>query len=474
MTSFKTLPLRPETRAALDRMAVTVPTPIQSAALPPLLEGRDLIGQARTGSGKTLAFVLPMVDRVAADRREVQGLVLVPTRELAAQVAGVVRDAVHARPLRVLLLVGGSALGPQRQALTAGVQIVVGTPGRVLDHISQGNLRLGALRMLVLDEADEMLDRGFAPDVERIIAATNPARQTALLSATVPDWINRVAARHLRNPISVRVDAEAQPVEHVQHTVYDVPTGAKFEALQTLLSARGPGVTLVFGRTKHGVRRLARQLEAAGYPAAALQGNLSQNARERVMTGFRSGDTPILVATNVAARGLDVEHVERVINYELPETAALLTHRVGRTGRMGRSGEAVTLLSAEDEAAWRKLARDLTRHPVRQRWQGRHEPGTTAAIEERPARPPVMAAPRPTLVSASTPGTRGAPLPRAGAPVPFTARTGKGSGTFLARRQPSVDAPATRPAAVRASRRRRGRRAGSSTSSPAYTGQGAR
>jgi superfamily II DNA/RNA helicase len=385
MTSFNDFPLRPETRAALTAMTVTTPTPIQSAAIPPLLAGRDVIGQARTGSGKTLAFALPLVERMDERERDVQALILVPTRELAAQVAGVVREAAHGRGLRVLLLVGGVSLGPQTQALRHGVQVVAGTPGRVLDHIRQGTLRLDRLRLLVLDEADEMLDRGFAPDVQRIIAATNPERQTALFSATVPDWVGEIAAKHLRNPVTHRVDAGSQPVEHVDHAVYDVPAGGKLAALRTLLDARGAGVTLVFGRTKHGVKKLAKQLGALGYPVAALQGNLSQNARDRVMADFRSGETPILIATNVAARGIDVEHIEQVINYELPETADLLTHRVGRTGRMGRHGEAITLLTPEDEPAWHKLVRELRRRPVRRPWRGGHESNGPAPEEHAPA-----------------------------------------------------------------------------------------
>ena len=402
MTSFDTFPLRPETRAALAVMAVSTPTPIQSAALPEMLAGRDLIGQARTGSGKTLAFALPIIERVDERRREVQALVLVPTRELAAQVAGVVRVLAAGRALHTQLLVGGMALGPQTQALRRGVHVVVGTPGRVLDHIHQGNLRLDRLRLLVLDEADEMLDRGFAPDVERIIATTSRDRQTALFSATVPDWVGAMAAKHLRAPASARVDAQSQPVQHVPHSVYDVPAGGKLAALRALLDGRGPGSLLVFGRTKHGVRKLAKQLGDLGYAVAALQGNLSQNARDRVMADFRSGATPILIATNVAARGLDVDHVAQVINYELPETADLLTHRVGRTGRMGREGEAITLLTPEDEPAWKKLLRELRRHPVRRPWRGRHdaggspeEPRAPAPVaDERPARnaPPARAA----------------------------------------------------------------------------------
>lgn len=254
-----------------------------------------------------------------------------------------------------------------------------------------------------------MLDRGFAPDVERIIGATNTRRQTALFSATVPAWVETVAAKHLRNPVTVRVDAVAQPVAHVTHAVYDVPAGGKAAALRALLDDAQDGSTLVFGRTKHGVSRLAKQLAAQGYPVAALQGNLSQNARDRVMADFRSGATPILIATNVAARGLDVDHVARVINFELPETAALLTHRVGRTGRMNRAGEAITLLAPEDEPKWRSLLRELARPPLRRPWHGRHR----AAGSDEPAQSAVTAMPR-----AARPDRRpvpSSPVPAAGA-----------------------------------------------------------
>jgi len=414
VTDFDQFPLRPATRAALAAMAVSTPTPIQSAALPDMLAGRDVIGQARTGSGKTLVFALPLVERIDERRHECQALVLVPTRGLATQVAGVVQALAASRRLEVLLLVGGVSALPQQQALRRGVHAIVGTPGRVLDHIRQGNARLDRLRLLVLDEADEMLDRGFAPDVERIIAATSPARQTALFSATVPAWVEAVAAKHLRQPLTVRVDAVEQPVAHVPHAVYDVPAGGKPDALRALLDASSEGATLVFGRTKHGVKRLAKQLAALGYPVAALQGNLSQNARDRVMADFRSGATPILIATNVAARGLDVDHVERVINFELPETAALLTHRVGRTGRMDRAGEAITLLAPEDEPKWRMLMRELPRQLVRRPWRGRHAVVDAAALPARPSdRHAAAAVARPAAAAAT---------PLAGGTMPSPAR----------------------------------------------------
>jgi ATP-dependent RNA helicase DeaD len=387
--SFAELDLQPVFKRVLADMGIIAPTPIQAQAIPALLDGHDVIGQARTGSGKTLAFALPLVGRCDPRVRSVQGLVLVPTRELAIQVGNVVRRLAVARQLRVLLLYGGRGLGGEKQALQHGAHIVIGTPGRTLDHLRQETLSLRHLRWLVLDEADEMLDRGFAPDVERILALTPSERQTALFSATLPEWVAGTARRHVRNPVNVRVDPEMTAAPEIEQQVYDVAPAAKLSVLRALLDGRDDTPTIVFGRTKHGVKKLARQLVEMGYPVAALQGNLSQNARERVMTDFRSGALPILLATNVAARGLDVVTVGLVINYELPESAELFTHRVGRTGRMGRPGQAITLLTSEDGAKWRQIEKALGRRLARQPWAG-----STPVEAALPTRTPtVVAAP---------------------------------------------------------------------------------
>jgi ATP-dependent RNA helicase DeaD len=366
-TSFAQFDLQPALQRALAAQKLVRPTPIQAAAIPVLLRGEDVIGQARTGSGKTLAFVLPLVARSDPRIRAIQALVLVPTRELAIQVASVLAPFAGTRQLRHALLHGGRALGPEERALKSA-HIVIGTPGRTLDHLRQGSLSLDGLRLVVLDEADEMLDRGFAPDVERILAHAPDARQTALFSATLPAWVAKIATRHVRNAITIEVDAEAPAPPEIEHIVYDIEGTPRLDALRALLDRRGDGAVIVFGRTKHGVKKLALRLAALGYPAAALQGNLSQNARERVMTSFRSGATPILLATNVAARGLDVPEVGHVINYELPESPEWFTHRVGRTGRMGRSGTAITLLAPEDASKWRQFEAALGRRFERRRW----------------------------------------------------------------------------------------------------------
>ena len=374
--------LSPAIRAALSRMNISEPTPIQERSIPLLLAGTDVIGQARTGSGKTLAFAVPLAEQCDPSIRRVQALVLVPTRELAIQVAGVTDSMASPQGLRCTLLYGGRSLRPEYAELKTGPQIIIGTPGRTLDHIQQGTLDLQSVRFLVLDEADEMLDRGFAHDVEAILSRTPSSRQTALLSATMPDWVAKTAAKHMRSPVTVEVDADLRALPAVKHRVYSMRKGDKIGALRTLLDQRDGSAVIVFGRTKHGVKRLAAQLGEMGYPAGALQGNLSQNARERVMASFRCGATPILVATNVAARGLDVGAIGQVINYDLPDSDLLFTHRVGRTGRMGRAGEAVTFITPDEEQKWREISESVRGRYTRQPWTA--APG----VGQRPRRSP--------------------------------------------------------------------------------------
>ena len=370
---FSAMSLKPATKKAISRMNISSLTPIQEKAIPHLLEGRDLIGQARTGSGKTLAFAVPLVEKCDPEISLTQALVLTPTRELAIQVAGVIEALVSSQEpgqqLGVTLLYGGRPLKPEYAALKGRPQVVIGTPGRTLDHLRQGTLKLGAVRFLVLDEADEMLDKGFAPSVEAIIGRAPEERQTVLMSATMPDWVARTAAKHLHQPVTVQVDAGLQAPPAVDHLIYTIQKSDKLDALRTLLDQRDGAPVIVFGRTKHGVKALARKLDSLGYPVGALQGNLSQPARERVMNDFRSGASSILVATNVAARGLDFEDIGQVINYDLPDSEELFTHRVGRTGRMGRSGEAVTFITADEERKWREIQRGLGRRFAPKPWK---------------------------------------------------------------------------------------------------------
>jgi ATP-dependent RNA helicase DeaD len=360
LSSFSEFTLKPSSLKTLEAMDIVTPTDIQANSIPPLLEGRDVIGQAHTGSGKTLAFGLPLIERINPENKWLQALVLVPTRELAIQVAEVLDKLAKPAKIKTTLIYGGRAYGPQKDAIYDGAQVVIGTPGRILDHLQQGTMRVDGVTYLVLDEADQMLDQGFAPDVERILAQTNRDRQTALFSATTPAWVMKVMDKHLHDAVVIRaIDDEDVYEPDIEHIVYECMGDDKFGLLLKLLDEPGEGTTLVFGRTKHGVRNLGVKLERMGYQVDVLQGNLSQGQRERVITKFRAGKTPILLATNVAARGLDVLHIGRVINFELPETSELFTHRVGRTGRMGRSGQAITIIGAADLPKWREIERGL-------------------------------------------------------------------------------------------------------------------
>ncbi len=358
-STFRAYQLNDKTIRSLERIDIVSPTPIQKETLPLLLSGRDVIGQARTGSGKTLAFMLPALEQVNPRLPEVQVMVLTPTRELAVQIADVTEQIAPEQGITTVTIVGGRSDKPQKAELRRGVQVLIGTPGRILDLLNQGALALHQLRFLVLDEADTLLDKGFGPDVARIIRYTNRNRQTALFSATMPQWVEEAASRYLHNPERVAVDDGPIEDAQIDHVAVDIKHLHKHDVLRDLLDRRGDGSTIVFGRTKHGVRKLARKLERDGYPVSAIQGNMSQNARDRVMKNFRSGAVDILVATNVAARGLDIADVSLVINVDLPESSELLTHRIGRTGRMDREGMAITLLGSDDSGKWRKLKRDL-------------------------------------------------------------------------------------------------------------------
>ncbi len=360
MPSFSDLSLQPTTYAALGMMNISEPTPVQAAAIPALLAGRDLVGQSATGSGKTLAYGIPLVERVARDKRVAQALVLVPTRELAVQVNAVLSQlASSRRRVSTALLVGGRPYAAQISALRYGAQIIIGTPGRVKDHLQRGSLALDQLRMCVLDEADQMLDIGFAPDIEEILRTTPETRQMALFSATIPDWVAKLEEKFLSDPLHVTITPAEGGESTIEQIAYQVPQGQKIEALCALLRSTQGGSSLVFGRTKYGVERLGKQLSELGFTVGTLHGNKSQRAREDVLTAFRRGHVQTLLATNVAARGLDIHGIYQVINYELPESSELFTHRVGRTGRMGRQGKAITLLVPSELPKWRRMARNL-------------------------------------------------------------------------------------------------------------------
>jgi len=336
--------------AALTRQKITNLNQVQSESIPALLVGRDVVIQSPTGSGKTLAFLLPLLDRLAEPAAGPRGLIVTPTRELAIQVEAVFKSLDSGR--RSALLYGGVGYHTQTLALKRGVDLVIGTPGRILDMIEKRQVSLSRVEYLVLDEADQMFDAGFSRDVEKIMGLTyNP--QTVLASATMPDWVSRMIDKHLRDPLIVKVVAEGPSL--LEHGLVRTDRGMKLGVLSDILRRhRG---TIVFGRTKHGVRKLNRELQRLGHRSVELQGNMAQSARDHVMESFRRERADVLVATNVAARGLDVSHVGLVINYDLPDTADALTHRIGRTARNGNTGRALTFITAEDHENWAKLRR---------------------------------------------------------------------------------------------------------------------
>ena len=384
MSSFHDFVLQPATRAVLANMDITEPTPIQVEAIPALLAGNDLVGKSATGSGKTLAYGLPLVERLSKDKRVVQALVLLPTRELAVQVNEVLSKLAASRRLTTALLVGGRPYGNQISALRYGSQIVIGTPGRVKDHLERGSLVLGQLRMCVLDEADQMLDSGFAPVIEEILATMPETRQMALFSATMPDWIVKLQKKFLKNPVKIDIPAATGAQSTIEQIAYQVPQEQKMAALCTLLRAAEGESSLIFSRTKFGVERLGKQLSRLGFTVGTLHGNKSQHAREEVLGAFRRGHVQTLLATNVAARGLDIQGIYQVINYELPESSELFTHRIGRTGRMGRQGKAITLLVPSDVAKWRRMECSLGQKSALQRLTIDEQASVAVPLPARP------------------------------------------------------------------------------------------
>ena len=359
-TSFADFSVSEHARKAIADQGWETPTPIQALAMPELLDGEDVVGLAQTGSGKTAAFAIPLIEALDRKARGVQALVLVPTRELAAQAAAEISSLSRYSPVRPVVLCGGVPIGPQIRALKdRSTSVVVGTPGRILDHLQRGTLRLDSVRYLVLDEADRMLDMGFAPDVGRILSRTPDGRQTALFSATMPREIRGMVKRHMRSPRHLTVESEAPTVDTVEQVFYRVDGRDKTRALRALIDAEKDPVAIVFRRTKHGATKLHRQLEKSGYRSALLHGGKTQSQRTKTLAGFTKGRTRILVATNVASRGLDIPNVSHVINYDLPEDADTYVHRIGRTARAGKEGVAVTLVGDAEAREFGKIQRAL-------------------------------------------------------------------------------------------------------------------
>lgn len=355
--TFEALGLSQGLLATLSELGYVTPTPVQEASIRHMLSGADVIAQAQTGTGKTAAYSLPLVERIDADRRQAQVLVLAPTRELAVQVAGAFKEYSKHRRLNVVAIYGGQPIDRQIRSLNAGVHVLVATPGRLIDHMNRGTINLGTVQTVVLDEADEMLAMGFIEDVEQILAALPTPHQTALYSATMPDAILRLTKRYMTNPSHITIASKQQTAEMVEQRAYEALHSDRFEVLSRLLQFEEPGAAMIFCRTRMDVDQVGEKLTARGFNCDTLHGELSQTQRDRVMQRFRTSQSNILVATDVAARGLDVDHVTHVINYELPPDPEVYVHRIGRTGRAGRSGVAISIVTPRERFVLRQIER---------------------------------------------------------------------------------------------------------------------
>ncbi len=364
--SFETFNFHPSVMAGVQALGYVTPTPIQLQSIPSIMEGRDIIGLAQTGTGKTAAFALPILHRLQQGKRGVvRALVISPTRELAEQTCDTFTELGRKTGLRNVAIYGGVGKDQQIRKLRNGAEIAVGCPGRLLDHLYQGALNLSHLEVLVIDEADRMFDMGFLPDIKRILECILQPRQTLLFSATMPDDIRRLVKDVLHNPVNVQIGRSA-PAASVSHALYPVRQDLKTALLLELLYQTKTDSVLVFVRTKHRVERLAEQLYKAGHSVDSLQGNLSQQRRQAALDGFRSGSIKILIATDIAARGIDVLSISHVINYDMPENVDAYTHRIGRTGRVDETGEAFTFVTNEDMATVRDVEKILGK-PIERR-----------------------------------------------------------------------------------------------------------
>lgn len=397
--SFDTFDFHPQILANVKTLGYTAPTPIQTEAMPKVLAGRDVMGLAQTGTGKTAAFMLPIIDRFLKNPKQGRGLiralVIAPTRELAEQIHEAAVSLAKGTRFKSFTVYGGVGLGPQTIKLRSGAELMVACPGRLLDHMNQGHVNLSGLEVLVLDEADHMFDMGFLPDIRKILAKLPVKRQTLLFSATMPQSIRQLANEVLTDPLTVSINAQA-PAATVAHAVYPIAPHLKTRLLLEMITRAKEGSVLVFTRTKHQAKRLAEQLAKAGHRAAALQGNLSQRQRQAALDGFRQGRFQVLVATDIAARGIDVTKVAHVINYDIPDTPETYTHRVGRTGRAECQGEAHTLITREDTSMVRAIERLMGKAlPVK----------TVEGFDYRQAAPERQEqAPRPAYPRPGTPG----------------------------------------------------------------------
>jgi ATP-dependent RNA helicase RhlE len=418
---FATLGLGSKLAQALKEKGYVEPTPIQAKAIPTILAGRDVIGVAQTGTGKTAAFVLPLLEKMAAtpSQRTMRVLVIAPTRELVAQIEENVRAYGRHLPLRYATIFGGVGEGPQIQALRRGVDLVVATPGRLIDLMEQRHVDFSALQVLVLDEADRMLDMGFLPAIRRIVAKTPAARQTLLFSATMSKEIEGVAKDVLKNPVLVEIGARSTPAEAVTQYVVEVSPAGKVPALIHLLKDAALESVLVFSRTKHGADRIARKLSAAGLTTATLHSNRTQGQRLQALRRFKSGDVRVLIATDIAARGIDVDGISHVINFDFPPQPEDYVHRIGRTGRAQAIGDAISFATHEDADSVKRLERFLGRGIARKKLEGYvaavTAPAATAAPQDRAKGPWRSKNPKPNRFGRNRFGqNRGKPQGRRG------------------------------------------------------------
>jgi ATP-dependent RNA helicase RhlE len=385
--NFDTFQFHPQINAGILAVDYKQPTPIQTQAIPPILSGKDLLGLAQTGTGKTAAFVLPILQRlIKGPRGKLRALIISPTRELAEQTHMAIKSLGRQTGLRSVTLYGGVSALPQVRTLRTGAaEIAVACPGRLLDLIHQREARMDAIEVVVLDEADHMFDMGFLPDIRRIMGTLPKTRQTLMFSATMPAEIRSLASDFLQQPVTVEIGLQ-RPVETVSHALYPVESAQKTDLLLALLHQTGNGQVLVFTRTKHRAKKVAEQLLKAGVAATSLQGNLSQNRRQESMDSFRTGQARVMVATDIAARGIDVSQISHVINYDLPDTADAYTHRTGRTGRMTRLGTALSLATTEDIPMVRTIER-LLGSPLERRKLAGFESRPSQNTGQAPERP---------------------------------------------------------------------------------------
>jgi ATP-dependent RNA helicase RhlE len=364
--NFETFNLHPSVMAGVQEQGYTTPTPIQSQSIPPIMQGRDLIGLAQTGTGKTAAFVLPVLHRLLrSPRGQVRALIISPTRELAEQTCETINELGYKTGMHAISIYGGVSMDQQIRGLRRGVEFVVACPGRLLDHLLKGTLDLSQVEVLIIDEADRMFDMGFLPDIRNIVRCLTKSHQTLLFSATMPEDIRKLVQEVLHDPLTVEI-GHCAPIDSVSHALYPVQPHLKTELLKEILHSTETNSVLVFTRTKHRVERLTEQLQKAGYKVASLQGDMTQYRRQEALDGFRDGSLKILVATDIAARGLDILSISHVINFDMPDTVDAYTHRIGRTGRVDNTGEAFTLVTDEDKDMIKALER-IFKKPIETR-----------------------------------------------------------------------------------------------------------